>query len=159
MRKEVIRVIEDQEYTFYALPATQSWTTLTKISKLLCSTLGAGLDTEANSSIESLKSLLDKDFNPAKMLQAFSQRLDEDEILEIALLFFAQISHCIKGSDKGSGRLNSKEIVNVHFGGQILHMMKVFGAALSIEYADFFAEGQGLGSIISRAKDRLTPAP
>ncbi len=152
MRKEVIRVIENQEYTFYVLPATQSWTTLTKISKLLCSTLGAGLETGTNS-VESLKSLLDKDFNLAKMLQAFSQRLDEAEILEVALLFFAQISH------KGLGRLDSKEKVDVHFGGQVLHMVKVFGAALNIEYADFFAEGQGLGSIISRAKESLTPAP
>ena len=152
MRKEVTKVIEGQEYTFYALPATQSWTTLTKISKLLCSTLGAGLDTEITS-VKSLKSLLDKDFNPAKMLQAFSQRLDEDEVLEIALLFFAQISH------KGKGQLNSKEIVDVHFAGQVLHMMKVFSAALSIEYADFFADGQGLGSIISRAKENLAPGP
>lgn len=151
MRKEVIRVIEGQEYTFYALPATQSWTTLTKISKLLCSALGAGLETGANS-VESLKSLLDKDFNLAKMLQAFSQRLDEAEILEVALLFFAQISH------KGKGRLNTKEAVDIHFGGEVFHMIKVFGTALSIEYADFFAEGQGLDNIISRAKDRLTPA-
>lgn len=158
MREQITRIINEQEYTFYALPATQSFSTLTKISKLLCSTLGAGLDTEI-SSVKSLKSLLDKDFNLPKMLQTFSQRLDEDEILEIALLFFAQISHCIKGSDKGSGQLNTPEIVDVHFGGQVLHMMKVFGTALSIEYADFFAEGQGLGSIISRAKENLTQGP
>lgn len=154
MRKEVTKVIDDQEYTFYALPATQSFNTLTKISKLLCSTLGAGLDTKDNS-IESLKSLLDKDFNPAKMLQAFSQRLNEDEILEVALLFFAQI---IPKNNKDVLRLNSKEKVDVHFAGQIFHMIKVFGAALNIEYADFFAEGQGLGSIISRARENLTPA-
>lgn len=152
MRKEVTKVIEGQEYTFYALPATQSWTTLTKISKLLCSTLGAGLDTGDNS-IKALKSLFDKDFNSAKMLQEFSQRLNEAEILEIALLFFAQISH------KGKGQLNSKEIVDVHFAGQVFHMMKVFSAALSIEYADFFAEGQGLRKIISRAKANLAPGP
>jgi hypothetical protein len=152
MRKEVTRIIEGQEYTFYALPATQSFSTLAKISKLLCSTLGAGLDTGGNS-VASLKSLLSNDFNPSKALQSFSQRLDEKEVLEIALLFFVQISH------KGKGQLNSKEIVDVHFAGQVFHMMKVFSAALSIEYADFFAEGQGLRNIISRAKENLAPGP
>jgi hypothetical protein len=156
MRKEVVKIIENQEYTFYAMPATQSLKTLIKISKLLCSTLGAGLDaglaTELKP-IEQVKSILKDNLDLPKIFQELSRRLDEDEVLEAALLLFAQTSH------KGSGRLNSQEVVDVHFGGKVRHMMKVFAAALKIEYADFFAEGQGLESIISQAKENLTPAP
>ena len=152
MRKEVTKIVDDQEYTFYALPATQSLGALTKIAKLICSTLGASLDNN-NDSIESLKALLISNFDYSKALQSFATRLDDEEVLAIALLFFSKTSH------KGSGVLNTKESVDVHFGGKVLHMINVFGIALSVEYSDFFAEGQGLESIISRAKGSLTQAP
>lgn len=138
MREEVTRVIENNEYVFTTLPVKTSIKTLTKLTKLIVGPIGSAINGK-----DTISDALG-DIDVGSLISGLSDRLDEDEVYGIIETFAGVILH------KGQ-RLSS--ILDAHFGGNPALLLKVIGAALEIEYANFFGSG-GVQGLISTLKDK-----
>ena len=142
-RKEEIREIDKEKYTFYRLPPRESLKVLTKITKILGGAAG-----KAVSSATSSKNLLDK-IDAGSIIGGIADRLDEDEVMQIVDTMLSTVVHT------GEGEVS--KAFDTLFQGRITHLLKVLKVALEVEYQDFFGVESGLKNIITKAKAAMNP--
>lgn len=150
-REAVEKTIDDEVYTFHQMDPMTSILTLTKILKITGTSIGKATEQMANSGIENL---MDADVDDVvrkmdigEIVASLCDRLDENEIKQIILAMTSQIHH------KGQGEVS--KAFNILFKGRIMHLIKVVGAAMEVEYADFFGEGSVLQGFLRQAATNL----
>ncbi len=134
-RQSVNKVIDGKEYTFYEFNATTAWTTWVSVSKMFGKPIGSAIDSIVKGSKGSINDLLDtstsemtKIVSIEKVVSQLMDNIDEDKTLKIVMKLME--STMFKGS-----RVN--EIFDVHFQGEMLHLLKVISAALEVQFGDF----------------------
>ena len=123
MREPVKKVIGGEEYTFCQLPPKKSLKLLTRILKLIGPALGGAMSEDGDA-----KNIMDLDLG--MVVSQLCARLDENEIEYIIDMLLSQVLH--------SGKGNLAQVFDQHFAGRLPHLFNVLGAALEVEYNDFF---------------------
>ena len=135
MREPLERTIDGEKYTFCQLPAKKSLKLMTRIVRIIGAPIGAALGELPDGDKVSMEVLLDRNFNMGAIVAALCDRLDEDEVEAIVDTLLSQVIH------EGAGEISKQ--VDTHFAGRLPHLLKVLAAALSHEYGDFLAGGDG----------------
>jgi len=128
LREPVRKMIDGEDYTFCLLPPRQSVRLLTKIMKIIGPALGTIVE---GNDLSNLDSVQDIDFDLSKAVSALFDHVNEDDVDMIIDALISQVIH------KGTGDLSKS--FDYHFQGRLPHLFKVIGAALEVQYGDFFA--------------------
>jgi hypothetical protein len=166
MKNVTAKTIDDREYEFYPLAPKQATMILVRLSRIVLEPLGfvgdalAGAKGKPDLEGEAKPAgVLDMKFGKdlpadmfAKAAKALVSRLDEDQVWTTIEQVLANVM--VKtAADAGSRKIS----MTVDFQGRTGHMLKVFVAALEVNYADFFGgEGGGLSALIDKARSGLT---
>lgn len=158
-RETVKREIDGSLYEFHTMPAKAALKVLTRLTKVVGeplgllgdALLGGGKAGAVGAEGDGLvKGALETDIPQGalgKVLAAVTDRLDENQVLETVELVL--VSVYVQGpSDAGTRTIRFEQ----DFGGRMLTMLKVFAAALEVNFSDFFAAGGGAGAIMARAR-------
>lgn len=133
MSELVKKEVDGHDYEFSLLGARESLKTLTKLVKLLgepmAIALGAiGGDRDIEKGKKILAALTTSDLL-ARATRALIERMDEDNVADLVE----------KLTGKATTMCDGKPIIfNSHYEGRLGHLFKVFGAALEVQFGDFF---------------------
>lgn len=147
----VTKEVGDLTVEVFMLPPKQAMKVLTRLTKVVGQPLGAlasGLMGEKPG--ENAKGLADRDLPPdiiERALVAFTDRLEEDMVTETIDIMFSVV-HIQSGDDVGTRPIR----MDTDFRGKTLLMLKVFAAALEVNFADFFSAGGGSGGLLAKAR-------
>lgn len=138
MKEPVKKTIDGEQYTICLLPASQGWNLLIKILRFLGAPIGLGISN--NLSVDMTVSDIFKEINIGKVIAELCSRLNEEEADCIVKTLFSQVMVKNKG--------NLSDVFEEHFAGRYLHMLKVVGASLEVNYGDFFGGKLDLQNIL-----------
>jgi len=141
-REAVEKDIDGEVYTFYQMKPRKSLKVLVKIFKLVGASIGKAAEGMAGKETESIL-----DIDIGAIMGLLADRLDETETEQVIDLLLEQVHH------KGKGEV-SKAFDDL-FTGRMSHLLKVAGAAMEVEYADFFGEGSVLQGFLKQAAINL----
>lgn len=131
MREQQTKTIDGQEYFFSQFGPKLSLKILTRLVKIAGEPLAIAI---SSAQTKDGKIKLDKDIDPdilGRAARALSERLDEDEVLSL-------IEQLTSGD---AVTCDGKKVdFNSHYDGKLGHLFKVFGAALEVQYGNFFDE-------------------
>lgn len=152
MAREVVeKTIDEEVYTFHQMDPMTSVMILTKILRIVGGSIGNATQQMAESDIGNFMDAevgdIVKKVNIGSIVATLCDRLDENDIRQIIITMMEQV-HC-----KGKGEVS--KCFSVHFKGRVSHLLKVVGAALEVEYADFFGEGSVLQGFLKQAAVNL----
>lgn len=150
-RETVEKDIDGEVYTFYQMDPMTSVVILTKILRIIATPVGKATEQIAKSGIDNIvdadvEEIVGK-MNIGSIIGSLCDRLDENEVRQIIIAMLEQVHH------KGKGEVS--KCFNTHFKGRISHLLKVVGAAMEVEYADFFGEGSVVQDFLKRAAINL----
>lgn len=143
-KKFIEKEIDGEAYIFYMLRPRISLSLLTKIIKLMGPIIGKAFPREVK-----VKNILEADINIGDAVIEFSNKFNDNRVQEIIDILFTQVQH------KGEGQLSEEQAFTNLFSGKIKHLFKVIFAAMEVQYADFFAEGDIVAEIIKKSKDQV----
>ncbi len=150
-REAVEKTIDEEVYIFHQMDPMTSVMILTKILKITGGSLGKAVDQVAKSGIDNLIEAevgeIAEKMDIGSIVASLCDRLDENDIRQIIITMLEQVT-C-----KGKGEVS--KCFNVHFKGRVSHLLKVVGAALEVEYADFFGEGSVVQGFLKQAAVNL----
>jgi len=150
-REAVEKTIDEEVYTFHQMDPMTSVLILTKILKITGTSIGKATEQMAKGGIDNLMDAKVDDvvrkMDIGEIVASLCDRLDENEIKQIILAMTSQVHH------KGQGEIS--KCFSVHFKGRIMHLIKVIGVAMEVEYADFFGEGSVLQGFLRQAAINL----
>lgn len=143
------KTIDGKKYTFTMFGSEQSVKVMVRLFKL-----GGPSIAKLVSGGKDLKTILDQntdDFDLGLALMEFCDRISEDIVVDTIKEFMTQVTY----NSEDNGGLVSK-MFDAHFSGNILHMFKVLGAALEVQYKDFFG---AIGDVQGLLKKATAPKP
>jgi len=145
------KIIDGEHYQFCLMMAGQSFEELIALLDVFGMSLGklAQVINNVKGGIGNID--LDKlgeslDMGPVgDAIGILCSRLHEKKVLNIIRVYMEQVIHT--GSN-GKGQVSM--CFDEHFKGRIFHMLKVFIAALGVQYSDFFGATSGVQSYASK---------
>lgn len=143
-REAVEKTIDEEVYTFHQMKPRKSLKVLIKLFKLIGASIGKAAEGMQNKDVESI---LDIDIDIGAIMGLLADRLDETETEQIIDLMLEQVAH------KGKGEVSNA--FDDLFTGRMSHLLKVVGAAMEVEYADFFGEGSVVQGFLKQAAVNL----
>ena len=151
-REPVQKEVEGVKYTFGRHTPKKSRKLFNRILKIIAPTLSAGIGI---TSLQGLDKILDKDIDIPSAISTLCERMDEPEIEAILDTVLGEVIHNGNGDIKGLGNCRDNYDA-VFLDIPVLHVYKVFGEALLVEYDNFFGEGAGLREVIEKEKSKIT---
>ncbi len=133
------RTVDGDVYEFSQFGTKESLRVLSKLSKILGKPIALGFAAlgtdpkkpEPEVEGEQKKSLFDREINKeilAQAIDAFTERLDENEVIDLIETLAGKNVLC-----------NGKPVIfNSHYEGKIAVLFKVVAAALEVQYGNFF---------------------
>ena len=147
------KIIDGETYQFGMFQVPQATRELTGLLDIFGTSIGdivSSLDKK-----ESSINIMDQDVNMGiigKAIGNLCTRIHEKNIADTIIRFMSQVVHVkCKNGQPGSGLLENT--FNTHFQGRLLHMTKVFGAAVGVQYSDFL---EGIGGVQGFLKKAIT---
>lgn len=141
-KKAIEKEIDGEIYSFYMLKPRKSLSLLTKIIKLLGSSIGKAFSTEVK-----VREILDANINIGNAVIEFSDKFDDDRVQHIIDVLLSQVHH------HGMGELSVSTTYDELFSGKLKHLFKVVLKAMEVQYADFFGDEDFLGILIRKGKE------
>lgn len=140
MATELIkRSIDGIEYGFQQLGAKQSLKVLLRLKRVVQGSVSMLLSSFEPS--ETSISLFDRNINTdfiGKAIEALADKIDDDEVIDLIETLTAKDNVLWDGK---------KIIFNTHYEGRLEHLFKVLGAALEVQYGNFFDAFSALQSV------------
>jgi len=144
MGKQIVKKeIDGAKFTFYYLIPRISTKLLIRLIKIIGPSFGKAFP---DSDVK-LKDIADIDIQIGPAVDALICRFDEDEVQDIIDILLATVLH------EGQGNLGEEAARNELFTGNLSFMFKVVGAALEVQYTDFFGGKLELKNIIQKTKE------
>lgn len=143
MKARKVVTVDDQGYEIAPMITSQALKVWTRLTKLVLPALGA-----AGNSAASLGSVLDSELNLERVASLLTSNLTEDEVLKTVKDLLSP--QCV--SLDGGMAIEFE----THFAGRLLHLTKLLGQVLEVNYGDFF---EGIKDILPKIKDLMTAKP
>ncbi len=160
MKAPIRKTIDGVAFDFFFLSPKVAIKVLARIAKLIGEPLGNVADVVLKGGAGgkvSVAGLLNADLGGlppdllSRAVKSLVERLDEGEVIETVDAILEKV-HMQGDGDKGTRPLR----IETDFGGKIMLMFKVVGAALEVNYGDFFGAGSGLSGALAAAAPRTT---
>lgn len=126
----VVHLIDGKGYEFYMMPPSKALRILIQLAKRALGPVGGALE----GSGASLSDILQTKINLEAMLSRLAENLDADWAQQTILAILEHVVH------EGG----TKIVFEVEFMGKLLHLFKIIGKALEVNYSDFW-EGLRVG--------------
>jgi len=160
MRREVPKVIDGESYTFYQFGATEAGEQLTNLLDIFGPALGNLMSAVGDDIDGKKKKLADKQVDTNKLgvaIASLCTRMHEKRVILTIKAFMAQVIHTKSNEGDGKGMGDVSKVFDEHFQGRIGHMIKVFLAAVEVQYSDFFGVFGGSENLLRRVQSKLGP--
>lgn len=145
-RELVKKEIDSKTYEFEQFGAKKSLQILVRLSKLIGKPISLLI-----SSFEPGKKMMDSELKPEMLslaIEALTSNLDSTEVISLLETLCATNTLC------DGAKIN----FDSHYEGQLPHLFKVVGAALEVQYGNFFdVLGAFRGSAVPRTMTQVSP--
>lgn len=158
-REPAQKEIDGIRYTFGRHRPKDSLKLFNRILKIAAPAITAAIDKKSiNDLIYDGSKDTDVEIDLAGAITTLCSITDEPEVEEILDKILDQVLHNGDGTIKGMG--NCRENYDAVFMDTgVLHVYKVVGTALGVEYDNFFGKGANLGAMLKKARDMIPGKP
>ena len=134
------KTIDGKGYEFYMMPPSKALRILIQLAKRALGPVGGALDGSGASLVDLMKTKV----NLNGLLSRLAENLDEEWAQQLVTGLLEHVRH------EGGTQI----IFEVEFTGKLMHLFKIVGKALEVNYADFW---EGLRAALASAPGPVPP--